>query len=429
MTAARGPETGDGEAALQAEARRHLPRNFVVLLFHGLLGQTGFRMIQAPTFIPSYVFLLSGSELVVGLARAAQAFGQFLTPVLSANLVEHRRRVMPMAFGVGGAMRVQILGIALAGFFLGTQANIAAVCVLLGLFGFFLGMQGVVFNLLVSKVVPVSRRGALQGMRAALGSLAGALVGGLGGALVARETLGNGYASVFLFSFILTSLGLVSLGFLREPDSPSLRDATPLGRRLAQLPHLLRADPSFTRYLVARSLGVMGRMALPFYIVLVDSRLDLTGGQLGALTMVFVLAQGLLNLAYGLIADRRGFRFSFLIALAVWILAALLLLTARDFAQVVVAYAALGAGLGGFMMSAQNLALEFGSRANLPMRIAVASSAAEGVGVVAPILGGALAAGFGYSVLIGVAVAFKILAFLVTLVFVDEPRHRSEQPL
>ena len=429
MTGAHGPEPSEGEAALQAEARRHLPRNFVVLLFHGLLGQTGFRMIQVPTFIPSYVFLLSGSELVVGLARAAQAFGQFLTPILSANLVEHRRRVMPMAFGVGGAMRVQILGIALAGFFLGTQANIAAVCVLLALFGFFLGMQGVVFNLLVSKVVPVSRRGALQGMRAALGSVAGALVGGLGGALVARETLGNGYAAVFLFSFVLTSLGLVSLGFLREPDSPSLRDATPLGRRLAQLPHLLRADPAFTRYLLARSLGVMGRMALPFYVVLADARLDLTGGQLGQLTMAFVLAQGLLNLAYGLIADRRGFRFSLLIALAVWITAALLLLTARDFGQALIAYAALGAGLGGFMMSAQNLVLEFGSRANLPMRIAVANSAAEGVGVVAPILGGALAAGFGYSALILVAVAFKALAFLVTLVFVDEPRHRAEQPL
>ena len=157
--------------------------------------------------------------------------------------------------------------------------------------------------------------------------------------------------------------------------------------------------------------------------------LELSGQQLGALTVAFVLAQGLLNLGYGLIADRRGFRVSFLLGLAVWIAAALMLLTADGFGQVLVGFVGLGAGVGGFMMSGQNLVLEFGSRANLPMRIAVANSASELVGVVAPILGGVLAAAFSYPLLIAVAVGFKVLAFAVTLFWVDEPRHRSQQPL
>jgi MFS family permease len=433
-TRAGGPAVDDdsharGEAALQRAAERHLPRNFAVLLLHGLLGQTGFRMIQAPTFIPAYVFLLSGSELVVGLARAAQALGQFLTPILSANLAERRRRVMPMALLVGGGMRVQILGIALAGFFLGPPADAWAVVVFLGLFGFFLGMQGVVFNVMVSKAVPVARRGLLQGLRAALSAVAAALVGGLGGVLVEREALGDGYASVFLVSFLLTAAGLVVFAFLREPDTPSPRDATPLGRRLADLPSLLRSDPAFTRYLVARSLGVLGRMAMPFYIVFVQSRLSLTGAQLGQITVVWVLAQGLLNLAYGLVADRRGFRATFLIALAVWTAAALGLVRAETFAEVLVAFVGLGAGLGGFMMSAQNMVLEFGSRANLPMRIAVANSTSEAVGIAAPLVGGLLAATLGSAAPILLAVGFKILAFAVTLLWVDEPRHRDEQPL
>ena len=419
----------DGEATLRRQADRHLRRNFAVMLVHGLLGQTGFRLIQAPTFIPSYVLLLSGSEFVVGLARAVQAFGQFLTPVLSANLVEHRRRVLPMAFLVGGGMRVQILGISLAGFFLATQANVVAVCVFLGLFGFFLGMQGVVFNLLVSKVVPVERRGLLQGLRGALGSVAGAAVGGIGGVLVARETLGNGYASVFLLSFGLTAAGLLSLAFIREPDSPSLRDATPIGRRLGQLPHLLRSDPAFVRYLLARSLGVLGRMGMPFYIVLAQSRLDLGGRELGELTIAFVLAQGLPNLGYGLLADRFGFRSTFLMALAVWMASSLLLLDAEAYGQVLLAYVGLGAGLGGFMMSAQNLVLEFGSRANLPMRIAVANSASEAVGIAAPLLGGVLAATLGSAVPILLSVVFQAVAFVVAFFFVDEPRHRERQPL
>jgi MFS family permease len=109
--------------------------------------------------------------------------------------------------------------------------------------------------------------------------------------------------------------------------------------------------------------------------------------------------------------------------------AALLLISAEDFGRVLVAYVGLGAGLGGFMMSAQSLVLEFGSRANLPMRIAVSNSAAEAVGVAAPILGGVLATTLGYEALVAVAVGFKALAFAVTVFFVDEPRHRTEQPL
>ncbi len=415
-----------GERTLRAEAERYYRRNFVVLLIHGLLGQTGFRMIHAPTFIPAYVFMISGSEFVVGVARAVQAFGQFLSPILSASLVEHRRRALPTALWVGAAMRVQILGIALAGFFLAPSANVVAVCVFLGMFGFFLGMQGVLFNVLFSKVVPLERRGWLQGLRNALGSLAGVLVGGIGGTLLARETLGNGYATVFLVSFVLTALGLALFMMLKEPDSPAPRTATPLRERFSDLLPLLREDPAFARYLVARSLGVMGRMAMPFYIIMAKERLGFSGEEIGELTVAFVAAQGALNLGFGSIADRRGFRATLLLALVVWMASALLLLDAHSYRAVLVAFVGLGAGLGGFMMSAQSLVLEFGSRADLPMRIAVANSASEAVGIAAPLLGGLLAAQFGYEVLIAVTVGFQALAFLVTWRFVDEPRHRPD---
>ena len=413
-----------GEANLRAYAERHLRRNYIVHLLHGMLGQTGFRLIQAPTFIPAYVFLLSGSDIVVGIARASQAFGQFLTPVVGANLAEHRRRVLPIGFLVGGGMRIQILGIALAGFFLSTEANVVAVCLFLGLFGLFLGMQGVIFNVLVSKVIPVERRGLLQGLRNALASITVAAVGGAGGVLVARDALGNGYAATFLVAFVLTALGLGCLAFMREPDAPTVRAATPLGTRLAQLPELLRRDPDYRRYLLARSLGVMGRMAVPFYVLLAQSRLDLSGEQLGLLAAAFGLAQGMVNLVFGFVADRRGFRVALLWALATWMVAGLILLDAGTFRQVLVGFVGLGAGLGGFMMTSQNLVLEFGSRVNLPMRIAVANSLSELVGVVGPILGGVIAALGSYPMVIASALAVKLLAFTVTLFFVRDPRHR-----
>src|SRR5690606_20932657 len=334
---------------------------------------TGFRLIQAPTFVPAYVHLLSGSDVAVGLARALQSFGMFLSPILGATAIEHRRRVLPVGFLVGGAMRLQVLGLALAAFFLPPSLALPAVLVLLGLFGFFLGMQGVVFNFLLSKVIPVEGRGRLLGLRNALAGVSAGGVALLGGRRVEAAAPGNGYGATFLAAFALTSAGLAFLAFVREPETPRVRHPSGVRERLRDLPALLRADPAFTRYFVARALGNMGRMSVPFYVVYASTRTAIGGRQLRVPTLAAVAAQSVTNLLWGWLADRGGFRRVFLLAQATWIGSALLLLATTDPRVLVLVMVGLGAGLGGFLMASQNLVLEFGGRRDLPLRIAVAN--------------------------------------------------------
>jgi predicted MFS family arabinose efflux permease len=210
--------------------------------------------------------------------------------------------------------------------------------------------------------------------------------------------------------------------FVREPETPSVRDPARVGERLRQLPALLRSDRAFTRYFVARAMAVMGRMAVPFYVLYAGARVELTGSHLGVLTGAFVLAQSVGNLLWGLIADRRGFRLVFLSALTLWILSVLLLMQTATLAGLVVVFAGLGAGLGGFQMSAQNLVLEFGSRRNLPMRVAVAHSASELVGAIGAVLGGVLVGVFSYLPVFWIAIAFQLVALAIVTFWVDEPR-------
>ncbi|MAE93122.1 MAG: MFS transporter [Deltaproteobacteria bacterium] len=418
-------ELVEAEARFQEEAERHLLRNYLGFLAHGLLGQTGFRLIQAPTFIPVYLELISGSPLGVGLARACQSFGMFLSPILGATRIEHRRRVLSMGFWIGGLMRVQLLGLALAGFLLSDLPALGAACAFLALFGFFMGMQGVIFSTLSSKLIPVERRGRLLGLRNALAGITAGAVGGVGGYLVDIEALGNGYASTFLLAFVLTAAGLSMLAFLREPDSPVVRTPSRLGSRLRELPELLRRDPGFTRYFLARALATMGRMSIPFYVLYAGQRVELDGATQGLLTTAFVLAWSGGNLLWGEIADRTGFRAIFVASLLLWIASALVLLAAGDQRSVLVfLMVGLGAGFGGFQMSSQNLVLEFGSRANLPMRVAVANSASELVGVIGPLIGGLIAAFVSYEAVFWVAIAFQAAAVVWVLAAVPEPRHR-----
>lgn len=411
------------EERFDQEVRQNLRRNYLSHLGHGLLGQTGMRLINAPTFVPLYVFSLSGSELAVGVARGLQYLGMFLSPIVGATVIEHRRRVLPVGFFVGAMMRLQILGLALAGLLLAPPGPLLACFLFLALFGAFLGVQGVVFNFLVAKVIPVPVRGTLMGLRNALSGVTAAGVAWLAGAwLIENEVLGNGYAATFLLAFALTSLGLLMLVFIREPDSPRVRDARPVRDRLRDLPRLLRQDPDFTRYLLARALAVSGRMAVPFYSLYAEATLDPSGAQWGQLTAVFVLTQSTGNLVWGVAADRVGFRAIFLAALGTWMLSAVALLLAPSFAVLLLVFAGLGAGLGGFQMSAQNLVLEFGSRHNLPLRIAVANSASELVAALGAVLGGLLGVLVSHTAVFAVAITSQAVAWLLVWWGVREPR-------
>ena len=415
------PET-PAEQRFQEEVNRHLRRNYGAHLCHGLLGQTGMRLLNAPTLLPAYVFSLAGSELAVGIARGLQYLGMFLSPIFGASLIEHRRRVLPIGFLSGGVMRLSILGIALGGF-LPAPFSLYLAWGFLASFGFFLGIQGVVFNTLVAKVIPVERRGFLVGLRNALsGCTAFAVALYAGNSLIANNSLGNGYAATFLLAFVLTSLGLASLLFVREPRGPEVRVRSSFRERLGDLPELLRSDPHFTRFFLGRAIAVMGRMAVPYYVLYAADHMELGGSELGALTGGFVLAQSVGNLFWGLLADRGGFRRVFLISLSLWLLAALFLMQVEGFGQLLVAFTGLGAGLGGFQMSAQNLVLEFGSRAGLPLRIAVANSASELVAAVSTVAGGVLVSIVGFEWVFWAAVAFQGIGLAVVGLGVVEPR-------
>jgi predicted MFS family arabinose efflux permease len=246
----------------------------------------------------------------------------------------------------------------------------------------------------------------------------------VGGRMVEAESFGNGYAATFGIAFVFTSLGLATLAFVREPATPEVREDEGFAERLRQLPEMLRNDRDFTIYFLSRALGAMGRMALPFYVLYAMTRMKIGGDELGALSLAFVLTNSVGNLLWGAIADRRGFRGVFLAALLVWMASTGLVMTSATFVQLFVAYAGVGMGVGGFMLSAQNLVLEFGSRRNLPMRIAVANSATELVGAIGPVVGGILSVTVGHAAVFWTAITFQACSFVLVALYVREPRRR-----
>jgi len=413
------------EADYHAQVMRDLPRSYAAVLVHGLLGMTGFRLMSAPTFVPAYIYMLSGSKIAVGLALAAQFMGMALSSIPGAKMIEHRSLVMRVIYAVGWGMRVQVLGLALSAYFLSGSIALVAACIFLALFGFFGGMQGVAFSLLMSKVIPVQQRGRLTGMRNFLGGLAASGVAYLGGKyLVGSNFLGSGYGSTFMVAFILTSIGISALTFIREPKSLVTRTSSSLMQRLADVPAILREDVHYRRFLFARALAALGTAAVPFYVLYVGKFVELSGATLGYLSLAFLLAQTISNLMWGRIADKHGYRLVFVLSVGMWSVSMFGLLMVTSLPLFLLAFCGLGAGFGGYQVASQNFVLEFGrGDHDLPMLIALSDTASHLMMALGPILGGFIASRFDYAYLFWIAFLFKVISVLLIL-GVQEPRHK-----
>lgn len=416
----------DRSRAFDRFVQANLRRNFIAHFVHGLLGMTGFRLINAPTFVPAYIFLITGSTFMVGLAQALQQAGAILSPILGASQVEQRRHVLSTAVLIGALMRVQFLGLAIAGWFLTGSALVFSSLLFLFLFGFFLGSQRVAFQVLLAKVIPIERRGTLQAWRNFAGGLVAALLSYWAGVvLIENNTFGNGYATTFFVSFTLTSLGLLILTLLmREPRALSVKAASSMRKRLRELPSLLN-DIGYKYFLVAQTLSSAGRISIPFCIIYVGRFMELDGAAIGIFTLAFLAADTVSNLMWGTLGDRLGFRIIFVASVALWIAALLLFLVSTETWQFLIAFAGLGAAFSGYRISSMTMVLEFGDREDLPMRIALSTTVETIMSTIGPLIGGLVSIYFGLEPIFWVSVLMLGAGLVVLWLKVDEPRRRT----
>lgn len=429
----------EADAAYDKFVMDNLKRNYAGHYVHGMLGMTGFRLVNTPTFVPAYLHSISGSDFWVGIGTSLQQLGAIVSPIIGAQQIEHRKKILPVSVMLGTMMRVQILGLALSGWFLGEWPAVALACALLFLFllGFFQGPQRVAFQLLLAKVIPIRLRGRLQAWRNLTGGLIAALLSYFAGSwLVANHVWGNGYATTFFLAFVLTSLGLSALQILmREPEPASVRERKSLRDRLKDFPALIREDKGFAWFMVARSLAMGSRIGQPFYFLFgtytlgisADQQPELFGATLAILSLAYMGADTVTNLIWGYLSDKQGFRSTFVISLAINIIGVAGLMMAHSVTTLAIAFFLIGAAQSGYLMSTSNIVLEYGHRHDIPMRMALSNTAEGAMGSLAPLIGAGLVVLWGYQASFYLTIATMAAALAVLVWKVEEPRKRRLQ--
>lgn len=429
-------QPSDPQKAYDQFVEDNLRRNYAGHYIHGMLGMTGFRLVNTPTFVPAYIHSISGSDAWVGIGTSLQQLGSIVSPIIGAAQIEHRKKILPVSVWLGTLMRVQILGLALSGWFLTGSWALTFALLFLFLLGFFQGPQRVAFQLLLAKVIPIRLRGRLQAWRNLTGGMIAAVLSYFAGSwLVANHVLGNGYATTFGVAFVLTSLGLSALQIMmREPEPPTVRERKGLRERVKDFPNLLREDKGFAWFMVARSLAMGARIGQPFFFLFAAHVLGVTaeadpikfGATLAILSFAYMAADTVSNLIWGYLADHQGFRSTFVIAMAINLVGVGALMMSHSIETFAIAFFLIGAAQSGYLMSTTNIVLEYGHHHDVPMRMALSNTAEGAMGALAPLIGGGLVLISGYEAAFYATIAAIIASLGVLIWKVDEPRNRHK---
>jgi MFS family permease len=413
----------------QAYIRKHTVWNFLVNMLDLTFYHLAVSFVFGSTVLSLYASYLTNRAVLIGLIPAIQSVGFFWPQLLLARRAGNLPRKKPLVQKISVMERLPYLAIGLSvllwpaaprWFAFLTLAIGLAVATGAG------GLAGPAWQAMLAKVIPTARRGLLFGVSNALGGLLGVAGAALSRQILERYPYPTSFGICFMLCFCFQVISWICLSLNREPAQAPSRQTLPAREYWRRLPRILSANPNYTRWLVGRSLIILGTMGTAFYVVYARHAFEVPDGFAAGLTMAALMSQTVSTPALGWLADRRGHKWLTELATLIGALGLGLILLAPNAAWLFAVYVLTNAATAGLSVANFGITMEFGEVEDLPTLAALANTITAVPILVSPVLGGWLADLLGFQSLFAVALVFAMLGWLVLRLGVREPRHERK---
>ncbi len=409
---------------IDAERDRNYRWNFGVNLLDGLFFWPSVAFISSATILPLYVSKLTPSPLALGFLAVLAQSAWFLPQLFTANAIEQLARKKPVPVNLGLILeRLPIFILVVSTFFALKSPALALALFFIGYawYGLGAGVVATGWQDLLARMFPVKRRGSFFGLVMFLGAGLGALGAGVSTWLLRAYPFALSFTYCFLIAFILTMLSWSFLALAREPVERSHTEPVSTRVYFASLPELIKRDANYRRFLIARMLMTFGAMGMGFLTVAAIQRGGTPDSQAGIYTAVLLAGQTIANLAFGMLADRKGHKLSLEIGAFAAFLGFLMAWLAQAPWWYYGAFFLLGIASGATLVSGILVVMEFSAPEKRPTYVGIANTGVGLAGIVAPLIGAGLAT-LGYNPLFAASALLSLFAAVLFRWWVKEPR-------
>ena len=414
------------ENNIKEYVRQHNRVNFFLCFIDAVGFPAGLSFISTLTILPLFVRQLTDSNILVGLIPSIGSMGFFLPQILVANYVERLPKKRNYVMVLASIERLTILVLAIFTIWLANYQT-----GLLGgfffcwiVFNFTMGFNSPAYSAMISKVIPASRRGRLYGLAGAIGGVLGILSAELSRRLLTGYSFPMGYTYCFLLGFLVLTISLSPLGFIRESSEPSLPR---LGWRsqFRSAVTILRSDKDYRWYVCSQILYAFNEMGTAFYTVCAINRLGASEGNVAIFTAILMGTGIVTNPFWGYIADIFGNRKVLIFGTICALTAPVMAILSSSLQLFYLVFVLNSLANTGVWLSSYNIVMEFAPPRSVPTYSALRSTLMSPLRIVAPILGGFIADQIGYNAVFGISIVMTVVGLMMLFQF-HEPRNRTQ---
>ena len=416
--------------SMRTEIQKLLRFNVAVNLLDGAFFGLGLGISSFSAFIPIFVNRMTDSAVLIGLVPALHAFGWQFPQIFTAGWISRMRRYKPAVVLLTLQERIPFFGLALVAWFLpalGKQNALILTFLFLAWQGLGGGFTANAWTSMICKIIPSETRGTFFGTQSAAANAFMSIGAILAGLILSKISDRYDFSLLFLLTGLIMLISWFFLSLTRESEDfekiiPEVKHPFWKGIRT-----ILKRDPNFRWFLLARLFSQFASMGFAFYIIYAINQFGMNEFTAGIISATLTGAAIIANPLMGLAGDRWGHRRIMLLGFLSATISSVLAWQAGSLTWFYPIMILTGMASVAIWTTPLALTAEFGNETERPIYIGLSNTLIAPATILAPLLGGWLADKFGYPLMFLCTAVAGLLTLLLILFFFKEPRERQKQ--
>lgn len=265
-------------------------------------SKTGDQLSKPGLILTWLLAALGAPSAMIGFLVPIREAGSLVPQMVISQLL--RRYEIQRGFWVIGSVLQggSVLGMGFVALFLEGATAGWSILALLVLFSLSRGICSITGKVLLGKTIPKTRRGHLTGIASSISGWSAVGVGFFFALNPANELPVELFATLLFVAGALWILAAWLMSTLIEKQGETTGEGSPFLDALTSL-KILREDPVFLKFCLARALLASTVLSMPFYVVLAHRATDGKAASLGLLMIAGSLATALSGAAWGKLSD------------------------------------------------------------------------------------------------------------------------------
>ncbi|NLK22087.1 MAG: MFS transporter [Epulopiscium sp.] len=383
----------------QGFVEKHLNKNMYLSIMDGVLFAFGAGMAPLTTTIIFFISQYVQNNILIGLLTTMSTVLVNFPQIFMAKIIESKPNNLRILKWIALSQRLMWFFMGISVLFIKSSAwMIAGVYISYGLYSLLTGLINVTWTDMIAKVVPSRLRGRFFGIRTAITSGAEFL-----GALFCVVALGFlsfpfNYGLIFILVGVFTTLSYIVLMQMKEPDFVRNTNRESFLKYAKNLLTILKEDKNFTFAICSIGLAIIGNAAANFRIVYAKEILSITPKEVALLTSLWLISRSIFSVIWGIINDKKGFKFAMIAGHFIYLLSYLLMGNIRGIGLLYFIFILHGIAESVVLVTQSNFIISLGGEEKRATYLGLSAILFTPLSAIGPILMGLIIEGINYQV-------------------------------